>query len=39
MEESLSKEITPATDGVVIDNREISGKQDKSVYNTSYGCQ
>ena len=39
MEESLSKKITPATDGVVIDNGGISGKQDKSVYIESYGCQ
>ena len=39
MEESLSKKITPATDGVVIFNGGISGKQDKSVYIESYGCQ
>ena len=39
MEESLSKKITPETDGVVIENGHTTKNSDKSVYIESYGCQ
>ena len=39
MEESISKKITPETDGVVIDNGTSPIKKGKSVYIESYGCQ
>ena len=39
MEESLSKKITPETDGVVIENGHTIKNSDKSVYIESYGCQ
>ena len=39
MEESLSKKITPETDGVVIENGHTTKYSDKLVYIESYGCQ
>ena len=39
MEESLSKKITPETDGVVIENGHTTKNSDQSVYIESYGCQ
>lgn len=36
---TTEKQITPATDGVVIAHKQTDHKTEKSVYIESYGCQ